>query len=394
MIIYPSVLIKQDDVIRVQASYETDFDKGVLWYDFPVEYEDYLLLDNSDAFLVGLFLKAMKTGEDIFIKNKISSKLFYNITTYLIPALLLSDKDFKNVKIIPDQLNDENLNIHRATATGSSCGIDSTATIIEHLNLKNSYSLNYLTYLNAGSHGQWNGEIAQKTYANRLQRVKNFSSELNLPLIEINTNIGEILGNDFQKAHSLRNLSCILNLQKLFKIYYYASAYRFDFFKIDKNDTSSWDILITQFISTESLDFVSAMSHLNRIERTKIVSEFDLAFRFLDVCTSPNFNDKINCSQCDKCMRTQLTLETFGKLNEFESVFNLEKYYKLKKDFLGKIIATRNKNQINLELYDYLVLNKKLTLNHYLLSLKYKLNFLTLRFLKKIKEYIKICLRK
>lgn len=394
MIIYPSVLIKHDDFVRIQASYETNVDTGVLWYDFPAEYAEYLVLDNSDAFLVGLLLQAMKTGEDLFIKSKISTKLFYNITTYLIPALLLSSNNFKAIKIIPDQLNDENLNIYKATATGSSCGIDSTATIIEHLKLNYSYSLNYVTYLNAGSHGQWNGEIAKKAYAQRFKKVKNFASELKLPLIEIKTNIGEILGNDFQKAHSLRNLSCILNLQKLFKTYYYASAYRFDFFKIDKNDTSSWDILITQYISTESLDFVSSMSHLNRIERTKIVSEFDLAFRFLDVCTSPNFNDKINCSQCDKCMRTQLTLETFGKLNQFEPVFYLEKYYKLKKDFLGKIIATRNKNQINLELYDYLVLNKKLTLNHYLLSLKYKLNFLKLRFLKKIKEYIKICLRK
>lgn len=389
MIIYPSVIIKLDDVVRIQASYETSIDKGVLWYDFPPEFAENLVLENSDAFLVGLLLKAMKTGEDIRIKNKISSKLFYNITTYLIPALILSDNDFKDVKIIPDQLNDKNLNIHQATATGSSCGIDSTATIIQHLNLKNAYALNYLTYLNAGSHGQWNGEIAQKTYANRLQRVRNFSSELNLPVIEISTNIGEILGNDFQKAHSLRNLSCILNLQKIFKTYYYASAYRFDFFKIDKNDTSSWDILITRFISTESLDFISSMSHLNRILRTKIVSEFDLSFRYLDVCTSPDLQGKINCSQCDKCMRTQLNLEIFGKLDKFDPVFNLEKYYKFKKDFIGKVIATRKSNQINLELYDYLVLHKKLTPYHYYYSLKYKVSSWKLSFLKKIKKYIK-----
>lgn len=389
MIIYPSEIIKQDDFVRIQVSYETSVDKGVLWYDFPLEFGENLILENSDAFLVGLLLKAMKTGEDIIIKNKISSKLFYNISTYLIPALILSDNDLKDIKIIPDQLNDENLNIHKATATGSSCGIDSTATIIEHLNLKNAYSLNYLTYLNAGSHGQWNGEIAQKTYSKRLQRVKFFASELKLPLIEINTNIGEILGNDFQKAHSLRNLSCILNLQKIIKTYYYASAYRFDFFKIDKNDTSSWDILITRFISTESLDFISSMGHLNRIGRTKIVSEFDLSFRYLDVCASPDWQGKINCSQCDKCMRTQLTLEIFGKLNKFDPVFNVEKYYKLKKDFIGKMIATRNSNQINLELYDYLVLHKKLTSDHYLLSLKYRVNTMKSRFLKKIKRYVK-----
>src|SRR5690606_31748737 len=123
-----------------------------------------------------------------------------------------------------------------------------------------------------------------------------------------------------------------------------------------------------RFLSTESLDFISSMSQLNRIERTKIVSEFEPAFRFLDVCTSPNF-DKINCSICDKCMRTQLTLDIFGRLSEFNTVFDSEKYYKLKKDFLGKIIATKKINQINLELYDYLVLNNKLDTNDYLYSL-------------------------
>ena len=100
MIIYPSVLIKHDDLVRIQASYETNVDKGVLWYDFPIEYEEYLVLENSDAFLVALLLQAMKTGEDLFIKSKISSKLFYNITTYLIPALLLSNNNYKAIKII------------------------------------------------------------------------------------------------------------------------------------------------------------------------------------------------------------------------------------------------------------------------------------------------------
>jgi len=389
MIIYSSVLIENPDSVRIQASYETGLDKGTLWYDFPLEYKDYLVLENSDAFFVGLLLLAMKRGENLYIKNKVSEKLFYNVTTYLIPALILSSSEFKSIEIIVDELNVENLNIYKATATGSSCGIDSTATIIDHLDLKNSYSLNYLTYLNAGSHGTWNGKITQNTYDNRLKKVREFSSELKLPLIEINTNIGEILGNDFQKAHSLRNLSCILNLQKLIKTYYYASAYRFDFFKLDKNDTSSWDILITKFLSTESIDFISSMSQLNRIDRTKIVAEFKPAHRFLDVCTSPDLQGKINCSRCDKCMRTQLTLDVLEKLDTFNMVFNIAEYSKLKKRFIGKVIATRKKNHINLELYDYLVLNNKLTLYHYFQSVKYKINLFKSNLFKEIKKYLK-----
>ncbi|MFD2939587.1 hypothetical protein [Flavobacterium notoginsengisoli] len=385
MIIYPLVIIEQKDNVRIQASFETSKEKGILWYDFPKEYKEYLVVENSDAFLIGLLPVAMKMGEDLYIKNKISTRLFYNVTTYLIPALVLSNNDFKGIKIIPEVLNDENLNIAKAVATGASCGIDSTATIFEHLKLKYSYSLNHLTYLDAGSHGQWNGEIAKKTFKDRVKRVKSFSSELNLPLVEIKSNIGEILGNDFQKTHSLRNLSCILNLQKMFKTYYYASAYRFDFFKIDKNDTSSWDILITRFISTESLEFISSMSHLNRIERTKLISEFSPAFHFLDVCTAPDFEDKINCSKCDKCMRTQLTLDVIGKLDNFNSVFNVEKYNAFKDEFIGKVIVTKNKNQINLEIYDFLNQNNTITLTNYLYALKYQSNLLKNKFKKRVK---------
>jgi len=389
MIVYPPAIIEQKDNVRIQVFFETSKENGVLWYDFPIDYRNYLVVENSDAFLVGLLLVAMEKGEDLYIKNKISTKLFYNITTYLIPALILSNNDFISIKIIPEGLNDENLNIGKATATGASCGIDSTATIFEHLELNNSYSLKYLTYLDAGSHGQWNGEIAKKTYNERLQRIKLFSSELNLPLIEIKSNIGEILGNDFQKTHSLRNLSCILNLQKLFKTYYYASAYRFDFFKIDKNDTSSWDILITRFISTESLEFISSMTHLNRIERTKLISKFAPIFHFLDVCTAPNFKDKINCSKCSKCMRTQLTLDIIGELNNFNAVFNVEEYKILRDEFIGEIIATRTKNQINFELYNYLKQNGRITLKNYLYAQKYHCNLLKNKFKKKGKALFK-----
>lgn len=389
MIIHPSKIIEHSDYVRIQAAYESGIDNGILWYNFPLEYRDNLVLENADAFVVGLFLFAMKKGEDIYLKSKISSKLFYNLTTYLIPALVLSNEEFKSIKIIPHELNDENLNIRKATATGSSCGIDSMATIMSHLELNNSYSLNYLTYLDAGSHGKWNGEIAKKIYNIRLKKVKEFSSLLELPLIEIKTNIGEILGDDFQKAHSLRNLSCLLNLQKIISVYYYASAYRFDYFKLDKNDTSSWDILITRFISTESLEFVSSMSQLNRIERTNLVSKFEPAFNFLDVCTLPIFEDKINCSQCDKCMRTLLTLDSIGKLNEFSSVFNIDKYYNLKNVFIGKVVATRNSNQINLELYNYLKQTKKIKFTHYLYYLEYNIRVVKNKINKKLKILFK-----
>ena len=73
----------------------------------------------------------------------------------------------------------------------------------------------------------------------------------------------------------------------------------------------------------------------------------------------------------------------------FNMVFNIAEYSKLKKRFIGKVIATRKKNHINLELYDYLVLNNKLTLYHYFQSVKYKINLFKSNLFKEIKKYLK-----
>jgi len=385
MIIFPPRISIEGQKCYLKADFSINDENQTLWYSFPLVYKDYLVTENCDAFLVGLLHHAMSLGEDIHIEGNISSRLFYTLNNYLIPAFVLSNAINKNIKITAKHLNDDNLNESGKCSTGISCGIDSLATIATHTDLHPSFQISHLVYLNAGSHGDFGGEIAQRTFEKRKKNITDFANEIKLPLIEIDSNISEILKLNFQMTHTLRQVSCILNLQKLFKSYYYSAAKRFDFFEMNEI-VGSWDTLILSMVGTESISFFPSTSRYNRIEKTKLVYDFKLSYKHLDICTDAMASNlEINCSKCEKCLRTQLTLDLLGKLELYKSVFNLDTYFQRKKVFIVKVINNTKTDPFNREIYGLLVKNGH-SKNKYLSA---SLRFQTKRRLKKIKKAIK-----
>jgi hypothetical protein len=56
--------------------------------------------------------------------------------------------------------------------------------------------------------------------------------------------------------------------------------------------------------------------HLSRYEKTKLISDWDLALQHLRVCNRTEFytDNTLNCGLCEKCVRTMLALEGSGAL--------------------------------------------------------------------------------
>ena len=56
---------------------------------------------------------------------------------------------------------------------------------------------------------------------------------------------------------------------------------------------------------------------LSRLEKARLVAEWEPALRFLRVCNKPQFYQagQINCSECEKCIRTMLELLVAGALD-------------------------------------------------------------------------------
>ncbi len=386
--IHPPEIEVQEGYAIISSVIETGAKKETLWYKFSVKYEKYLVTENIDAFLVGVLFLALKTGEDIKLGAPVSARLIYTLNHYLIPAMTLANPQFRPIKIFSEKLNYDDLNEEKVAGTGMSCGIDSFATYIEHLNEKESYEIKYLTFFNVGSHLDFGGENARSIYQKRLEAITGFAREEGLNIISVDSNLSEILKMNFQQTHSLRSVSCVLHLQKLFKNYYYSSAYRMDHFKLNSKDTSDFDTFNLQMLSTESTTFFPAAAQFSRVERTLMVADYSKSYQRLDVCTNPPMDSPfINCSTCYKCLRTQLTLDIAGKLKEYDKVFDLEAYRREKEKYIGGLLVKRKKSVLDVEVLQYMKnIQYSYPIKTYLYSTRSWWRFHVIKFKKELKK--------
>ncbi len=352
--IYPPKTTEEKGEFKIASVFESEGHREELWFSFPSKFREYAVTEQLDAFVVGLLFLGLKTGQDIEVCGKLSARLYYAINHYLINALCLANTDYKKIKVEAHYLSTINLNLREISGTGLSCGVDSFATYYDHLNSKPPFAIEYFTFFNVGSHGDFGGENARRIFSERFGRVKTCANELGKEIIKFDSNLSEVLRMNFQQTHSLRSISCVLVIQKLFRNYYYASSIRFDQFKLDKIRIAEYDLINLQMLSTESTTLWSSALQYTRPERLNFIADFALVSKYLDVCTNPYVVDrkKINCSRCDKCIRTMLLLDFYDKLDRFHKVFDLEEYQEKRQDFVAHIRAKRNK-----ETQDYQLLN-------------------------------------
>lgn len=372
----------------IEVSFEIKGKVDTLWYKIPIEFKQYIVLESLDAFVVGLLALGMINNEDIYVKGQMSSKLNYAINHYLIKAIRLSDDKYSIIRVKADKLTNHSFSNTRIAATGISCGIDSLATIADHEFEKNDFDLKYLTYLKSGAHGVFGGELSNRLFDKGYQHALNFSKELSLPIIVIESNIMDILKINFQSLHTIIHLSCVLNLQKLINTYYYASSFRYDFYELG-GFNSSWDILILKLLETESTSFYSSASQYTRFERTELVSNYEPSYNYLNVCINQLEADKkINCSQCEKCIRTLISLEILNKIHNYEKVFDLKVYYANKDIFISELLCNKELNQTNKELYLKLKKEREIKIKHYIKSYLFRLKKKYIKYKKKIKSFL------
>jgi len=357
------------DKVRLYCQFESNGVKDTLWYEFDAKWEEYLVIEQSDAFVVGLILLALKNNEDIYIEGTISRRLFYGLTNYVIPALDDAKLFDTKINLHSKQLSSLHFQLSNKNATGISCGIDSLSTYINNESLGESLNIDILTFFNVGSNGDFGGTNARKLFNYRVQEVNKFCEFVDKELLTVDSNLSELLKLNFAATATIRNISVVLCLQKLFSNYYYASGVKYDSFLLSSDFMGYYDLLVLHGLSTESTHVYSSMTHLTREERTELVGiNHNLTSPFLDVCVSPKENLK-NCSKCYKCMITQLTLDVNGMLNDFNKVFDLEIYDKNRDKFLGQILLLKNSSRVYKNLYDYM--NSKgfsFNFSHYLLS--------------------------
>lgn len=358
-----------------------------LWYSVPCRYKEYLCFERSDAFVVALLYFAMLSGEDIKSLVPITDKLLYQITQYIIPSLCKEKDGFRKISISAEEIGEIEKK-GNAVGTGISCGVDSFSTVLLHNNdtISKNFRLTHLAIFNTGAlnydgYGvnvplsQWRKDTLIE-YTDRVKLGKTVANELGLEFIDIDTNIPDLYQGAFLFSHSYRNCSAVLATQKLWTIYYYASAGEPLHISASMFDTAGeYDILVLQNISTNNLQFYSGGMQYERFEKTKIIADNYVVQKYINVCAYHTQN----CGKCVKCIRTLLTLDLLGKIDFYHNSFpDMTYYFKHKWRYMGNVRSSKKTNFFYYDIKQYI--NKK--------NIKYSIRSILYSWLNPIKKIV------
>jgi len=335
----------------------------------------------ADPFVLAFLLLACKNDEDIIIEDGfVSEELAFNIESILFPLLVKmgcgTGKTNINAQCIMHNYNAQctmhnaqyKCTMHNAHqrqkifATGISLGVDSFYSVLNNIKDHNKIMHNAqctMHNINAqctmhNAHQRQENPISATVYIynTTLDKIKEgvptgyakpreeVSEALGLEFIEILTNIDQIMNTEFEfiNYHTFHNMACALSLRNLIKGYYLATGYSYKEMNPSLTDTASYENYIEKALNFSDFKMICSGGEVSRIEKTKFIAQNTIVQKYLNVCFLWKINHKyINCSKCEKCIRTLLTLDVIGKLDCFSQVFDTDYYKKHKSYFWGFI---------------------------------------------------------
>lgn len=362
-------VISDSETAILEVYINIDNKREKIWFKVDKKYEQYLCYERSDAFVIAVLNFAMRNRHDIICDAPISEDLYYNIDKYLIDAISSYNPLFYRTKIEANIATDT-LPCAGAVGTGISCGIDSLHVLACQTNLRfKKHNVTHLTFNNVGSHGE--GSHAKKLYQERLALPKRFAEEYGFEFVASDSNLMDVISQDHFKSHTYSSMFAVYCLQKLYSIYYYASAgYRYhEFTLIDKetNCSGSYEMLSLPLLSTKNLRIYSEGEGMSRLTKLKDVVNYRPSYKYLNVCLKTS----ANCGVCEKCVRTLLEIDALGKLEKYKDVFDVEYYKQHKQWYLTQMLMQIAQHKHDyFELYPYF--KKDITLKIRLKAFKLK----------------------
>ena len=307
-----------------------------VWFKVDKKYEEYLCYERGDAYVIAVLNYAMRNHHDIESEAPLSEDLYYNIDKYLVDAIAQYNKDFYRPQI-KAEVASEPLPCAGAVATGISCGVDSLHALANQTALKfKKHNITHLTFNNVGSHGE--GKYAENLYKLRLERPRSFAKDYGFEFVASDSNLQNVVEQNHYKTHTYSSMFAVYCLQKLYSVYYYASAgYKYDEFTLEDISTiccGSYEMLSLPLLSTHNLRVYSEGEGMSRMTKLSAVVKYSPSYKYLNVCLS----DGDNCGKCEKCVRTLLGIDALGALDNYKEVFDIDYYRNHKKWYLQQLL--------------------------------------------------------
>ena len=323
-----------------------------VWFRVDKKFEDYLCYERGDAYVIAVLNYAMRNHHDIVSEAPLTEDLYYNIDKYLVDAIAQYNKDFYRPNITADVAS-EALPCAGAVGTGISCGVDSLHALACQTAMKfKRHNITHLTFNNVGSHGE--GEYAEQLYQARLERPRAFAKEYGFEIVASDSNLQNVIKQDHFKSHTYSSIFAVYCLQKLYSVYYYASAgYKYAEFTLEdkpQDCPGSYEMLSLPLFSTHNLRVYSEGEGMSRMTKLKSVVNYAPSYKYLNVC----LKEGDNCGKCEKCVRTLLGIDALGMIDKYGEVFDIDYYRKHKKWYLQQmLIQMAHEKHDYFEMYPY-----------------------------------------
>ena len=301
-------------------------------------YAGYLTDDRLDPFVVALLPRAMCREENLKCMAPVSRSLLSQINEYLVPVCSSRMKDYHQIKVEADVVDDLTENAG-AVATGYSGGVDSMHTVMNMTDpAKAPFKLTHLVIANCGAYEGGDDERKISFFTDKA--TNGIVKDTGLELLLIDTNLHQVHNDEkYLSVISYRLSSCVLALQKLFSVYYISTTYEFAKFSFDINDSAYADLFLLPYLSLKNTKLYSTGGQKPRIEKLKDLSDYEPAIKYLHPCTMTRRNR--DC-RCVKCVFTKVALYALGTLDRFEEVFDLDEFEKNKDWYIAQTIVNRN----------------------------------------------------
>lgn len=340
----PIVTIK-DGKARLSADVDVDGISNPLWFEVDEVYAKYLCYERIDAYVLGLLRYANLYNHDIQSEVPMTQAIYENLTQQFLPAFYKvnnytrdnkNGKGFSSTIICPVAPEVERLTNDQFIGAGVSCGVDSLHVFALHPEITHGCVWNV--------HGVSYNETKEKRdkgWENLVSQAHDIMKDTGKKLIVGDTNFDrgwmpKLLWDSFT-THG--NLFFILALQKMWSKYYVGSDCDIHDFKIKlpiSEDPAHYEFFLFPYVSTSHCSVYMEGHVHRRIEKVKMLLDYPLAKKYLNVCWGL-IEDNKNCSyKCAKCVRTMWSLYLLDALDEFKDRFDVEYFYNHLEEYLAE----------------------------------------------------------
>ncbi len=288
--------------------------------------ENYFLPDMADAFVVGLIASAMYLGEDILVEGKVSTRLANGLDTYQNVLSTWWPGIFNCVDIHYECLAERHQDLRpRGVGCTFSGGLDSYHAILQLTPAKVKYSGFSITHaLMINGFDQFYDPERKGTAQKMYDIYQSSLKEWDVDLLMVDTNMKAFRNAMLERKEQVHSYSgalatCAHALGGLFGRFGVSGHATYAYNQLEPDGSHP---ALDHHLSSDQLQvFHTGTSH-SRSRKTEILADFPNVRRNLRVCFGAlKFDEQtgmpLNCCECEKCVRTLVTLIIIGKLDIF-----------------------------------------------------------------------------